>query len=82
LDGVPSTEIGENSISLVNALVATGLAASNRVARELIASGSISMNGQILQSEEFEIHRENVLFGQYALLRRGKKTFHLLCFSG
>ncbi len=81
LDGVPSTQVGENSLSIVSALVATGLASSNRVARELIASGSISMNGQTLQSEEFEIHRENVLFGQYALLRRGKKTFHLLCLA-
>ncbi len=81
LDGVPSTQILEKSLSIVNALVATGLAPSNRVARELIASGSINMNGQTLQSEEFEIHQENVLFGQYALLRRGKKTFHLLCLA-
>jgi tyrosyl-tRNA synthetase len=81
LDGVPSTEIRENSVSIVNALVATGLAASNRVARELIASGSINMNGQSLKSDELEIHQGNALFGRYALLRRGKKTFHLLYLS-
>lgn len=81
LDGVPSSDIQESAISIVSALVSTGLAASNRIARELIASRSINMNGQNLESDEFVIHRENVFFGKYALLRRGKKTFHLLCLS-
>jgi tyrosyl-tRNA synthetase len=78
LDGVPSSDFEENAIPIVSALVSSGLAASNRIARELIASRSISLNGMNVVSEDFVIHRDNILFGRYALLRRGKKTFHLV----
>jgi len=81
LDGVPSTVIDPHGVPLVSALVSAGLAASNRIARELIASRSISLNGINIESDDYVIHRENVLFGRYALLRRGKKTFHLLCLA-
>jgi tyrosyl-tRNA synthetase len=81
LDGVPSTILESTSMSLVSALVSVGLAASNRIARELIASRSISLNGVSIESDEYLVNRENVLFDRYALLRRGKKTFHLLCLA-
>jgi tyrosyl-tRNA synthetase len=77
-DGLPFTEIQASEISVVDALVHTTLAASNRVAREFISNNAVSVNGARVVSVEQVLHAEQAIFGRYFLLRRGKKMFHLM----
>lgn len=80
LDGLPSTSVTHGSIGVVDALVTTGLAASNRVAREFLANNAVSANGERVVLESFVLSSANALYGKYVLLKRGKKLFHLLYF--
>ncbi|MFM5164001.1 tyrosine--tRNA ligase [Aeromonas rivipollensis] len=74
-DGMPSCRIEEQR-DLVTLLVESGLASSKRVARELLAAGAISLNGETRQDEQ--LSAEDRLFGRYLLLRRGKKQYRLV----
>jgi tyrosyl-tRNA synthetase len=62
---------------LVAVLVATGLASSNGDARRNLAQGSYSVNGVTIDEKSVPTEWER-LQGRYVLLRKGKKTHHLL----
>uniref|UniRef100_UPI003BA13A8E tyrosine--tRNA ligase n=1 Tax=Aeromonas jandaei TaxID=650 RepID=UPI003BA13A8E len=74
-DGMPSCRI-ERETDLVTLLVESGLANSKRIARELLAAGAISLNGEIRRDEQ--LTADDRLFGRYLLLRRGKKQYRLV----
>ncbi|QJT12705.1 tyrosine--tRNA ligase [Aeromonas sp. 2692-1] len=78
-DGMPSCRI-EGETSLVTLLVESGLANSRRIARELLAAGAISLNGEIRRDEP--LTAADRLFGRYLLLRRGKKQYRLVTWQG
>lgn len=77
LDGLPSTALDPLPKGIVEALVETGLATSNKMAREFIANNAVSVNGQRVESSEMLLSTELALFGKYFVLKRGKKLFHL-----
>lgn len=58
----------------------TGLAASNREAREFIANGSVSVNGTKL-GEGARLTESDLLHGSLMAIRRGKKNWHLIRWS-
>ncbi|MCQ4054966.1 tyrosine--tRNA ligase [Aeromonas sp. SG16] len=74
-DGMPSCRI-ERETDLVTLLVESGLANSRRIARELLAAGAISLNGETRRDEP--LTTADRLFGRYLLLRRGKKQYRLV----
>jgi tyrosyl-tRNA synthetase len=76
-DGLPSTLEVTEPLSLVDVLVKSGLAASNKMAREFIVNGAVSINGVKSLDPSSVLSWEQALFGRYLLLRRGKKYFHL-----
>ena len=84
-DGLPSSIIGaENdaegaaqTLSLVELLVQSGLAPSNKMAREFISNGAVLVNGEKVTDPASTLDLEKALFGAYFLLKRGKKLFHL-----
>lgn len=78
-DGMPGWRI-EGETSLVTLLVESGLANSKRIARELLAAGAISLNGEIHRDEP--LTTADRLFGRYLLLRRGKKQYRLVTWQG
>ncbi|MGY4041112.1 tyrosine--tRNA ligase [Aeromonas hydrophila] len=77
-DGMPGWRI-EGETDLVTLLVESGLATSKRIARELLAAGAISLNGEIRRDEPLTAAER--LFGRYLLLRRGKKQYRLVICS-
>lgn len=79
LDGLPYTELGEKQPDVVSLLVRTGLAKSNRVAREFLANNAVSINGRRISDSEHRLTPEDALFGRFWVVRRGKKQFHLVC---
>lgn len=70
------TQLGGDGVSLVELLVKTGLAKSNREAREFLGNGSVSVNGRTVGVED-RVSTANLLHGKIVAIRRGKKTWHV-----
>lgn len=81
LDGLPTTLVSEKQVTLVELLVKSGLATSNKMAREFIGNSSVTVNSQKMTDLSAVLGGEGALFGSYLLLRRGKKLFHLAIFQ-
>src|SRR5215472_6414348 len=62
---------------LVHALAATPLASSLSDARRTIGQGAASVNGEVVR-EDRPLSEADLLHGRWLLLRRGKRTYHLL----
>jgi len=60
--------------TIVEALVATGLAESRNAARRAIAEKAISLNGVKVTDDELVLQESDFLHGVAAVLRRGKKS--------
>ena len=73
---VPSGEVSEVlGMSLVDLLIQTNLATSKRQARESLSSGGIYINGQQHSGEDRTIEASDLLFGNYLVLRKGRKNY-------
>ncbi len=68
-------------LPLVDALVAAGLSASKGQARTTISQGGIYLNNRRIAEPEARITVEDLLFGRYLVLRKGKRDYHLLRFE-
>ena len=77
LDGLPCSTLESPQTNIVEALVTTELAKSNKMAREFIGNNAISVNGQTVNSADFQLSVENAMNRKYFVLNRGKKLFHL-----
>lgn len=77
LDGLPTTDVPADASGIVEVLVNAGLAKSNKMAREFLGNKAVSVNGQIVDSQDFHLSAENALNNRYFVLKRGKKLFHL-----
>ena len=60
-------------------MVGSNLAKSNGEARKLIQGGGISINGIAISDPGITLDFEGGLYGQYLLLKKGKKSYVLLC---
>lgn len=78
LDGLPCSDIVAPAPGIVETLVTTELAKSNKMAREFIDNNAVSVNGETVTSGELILSSEKALHGRYFVLRRGKKLFHLV----
>ena len=76
LDNMPTTKVEEN-ISILDALVQTGMAPSKGQAKTLIAQGGISLNDIKVEDISYKLNEEDFKEG-YAILRKGKKVYHKL----
>jgi tyrosyl-tRNA synthetase len=71
---VPSTDLAVG-VTLADLFVRTGLCKSRNDARRLVAQGGLSLNGQRIDDADALFEAEA---GSAALLRAGKKRFHLV----
>ena len=78
MDGLPCTTISVAEGGIVDVLVKTELAKSNKMAREFLGNGAVSVNGDVVDTTEFALSAANALSDSYFVLRRGKKLFHLV----
>ncbi|MCR9279272.1 MAG: tyrosine--tRNA ligase [Pseudomonadaceae bacterium] len=81
LDGLPSTTADTSEIGLLSALTQAGLSKSNGAARQLVQSKAVSVNGEAVVEAAHSLTVDNALYGRFHLLRRGKKSWHLLVLS-
>jgi tyrosyl-tRNA synthetase len=80
----PSTEhplatLSGEGVALVDLLVEAHVAKSKREAREFLQSGAVSINGERAGVDD-KLTGERLLHGSIALIRRGKKTWHVARF--
>lgn len=77
-DGMPGVQLDKSAGSLIDTLVAAGLAKSKSEARGFIQSGSVSINGNKAETLEHAFTTNEYLFGRFTMLRRGKKNYALI----
>lgn len=68
--------IAGDGIDLIDVMVEAGVAKSKREARQFVQSGAVSVNGDKVE-EGFSLTEAALLHGRVALIRRGKKTWHM-----
>jgi len=74
---IPAAQLAGEGVSLRDLLPTTSLAASKREAREFLGAGAVSVNGEKSPAEA-RLTSANLLHGELALLRRGKKLWHVV----
>jgi tyrosyl-tRNA synthetase len=72
--------LGGEGIELVELLVRASVSSSKREARQLLESGAISINGQRVGLDR-RLTQADLLHGTVALVRRGRKNWHVLRFG-
>lgn len=88
LDGLPTFEVSE-SLNVVETLVKTGLASSNKEARGFVNSKAVLLNGKPAETnnpnhaaekpdDAYMLTDEHKRFGKYTIVRRGKRNHALL----
>ncbi len=76
-DNMPTTKLEKNDISIVEALVVSGLVSSKGQAKDLIKQGGISLNDVKITDISYLLSNSDFEKG-YAIIQKGKKTFHKL----
>ncbi|WP_049260651.1 tyrosine--tRNA ligase [Neisseria bacilliformis] len=88
LDGLPAFAVSDG-LNVVEALVKTGLAQSNKEARGFVNSKAVLLNGRLAEAnnpnpsaerpdDAYLLQDEHKRFGKYTILRRGKRNHALL----
>ena len=68
-------------ISLIDALVETGLCASKGAARKEVTAGGIYVNNERTNDPAASIRASHLIAEGYIVLRKGKKNYHLISFE-
>lgn len=74
---VPNYTI-ETDKNIIDLLVEASICSSKREAREFIGNGSIYVNGEKIDNNEFIIKMNLALDGKYTIIRRGKKKYFMI----
>ncbi|MCL2355169.1 MAG: tyrosine--tRNA ligase [Oscillospiraceae bacterium] len=77
LDNMPTVELENRNISILDAIVLTGIAPSKGQARTLIAQGGISLNDEKVLDANYTLSEKDFKEG-YAILKKGKKVYYKL----
>lgn len=80
-DGMPGVVLDAANGSLIDALVAAGLAKSKSEARTFISGGSVAINGAKADALDHQIAGDERLYGRFTILRRGKKNYGLVSWA-
>ena len=74
---IPTTKVESSPLSILDALVLTGLAPSKGQARILISQGGVSLNDKKIEDVNYVLSDSDFNDG-FAILRKGKKVYHRL----
>lgn len=79
---LPSCTTTRDALSLVDLLVESGLCESKSAARRTLKEGGAAVNNSKVQGEDAVVEESQILFGQYVVIRRGKKNMALVHVHG
>ncbi len=74
---VPNYEIKESK-NILDLLVESSICSSKREAKEMITTGSITINGEKETDCNKEISKKDAIDHKYTIIRKGKKKYYLL----
>lgn len=77
LENMPTVKVESTDISILDAILLTGIAPSKGQARTLISQGGISLNDNKIEDTTYMLS-ENDFTDGYAILKKGKKVFYKL----
>ncbi|ALS74409.1 tyrosine--tRNA ligase [Planococcus rifietoensis] len=77
---VPSVELAKQAKPIVDLIVDSKVSPSKRQAREDITNGAISINGEKIRDLEYVVDEKDRLDDEFAIVRRGKKKYHMIHF--
>lgn len=77
---VPSVEMKKQANSIVDLIVEGKISPSKRQAREDITNGAISINGEKIRDLDYIVDEKDRLDDEFAIIRRGKKKYHMVQF--
>ena len=77
IENMPSTKLENINISILDAIVQSGIAPSKGQAKTLIAQGGITLNDNKIDDIGYKLNESDFEQG-YAILKKGKKVFHKL----
>ena len=75
---VPTHEMEQAELGLVDLLVAAKISSSKREARQDVQNGSIYINGERCTELDKQLRPQDGLHGKYLIMRRGKKKYTLV----
>ena len=77
LENMPTVKIENTDISILDAIILTGIAPSKGQARTLVTQGGISLNDNKIEDTSYMLSDNDFEEG-YAILKKGKKVFYKL----
>ncbi len=77
---VPSIEMTKEDKNIVDLIVEGAISSSKRQAREDVTNGAISINGEKITDVGYVISAPDRLDDSFAIVRRGKKKYHMVKF--
>jgi tyrosyl-tRNA synthetase len=80
---VPSTQLSKsqfegNGTSIIELMMACGLATSKSDGRRLIQGGGVYLNNRRVNNEQQMASLSDSIEGQFLVLRKGQKQYHLI----
>ncbi len=77
LDNMPTVELEDKNISILDVIITAGIAPSKGQARTLVNQGGISLNDEKVTDVNYVLSDKDFSEG-YAILKKGKKVFFKL----
>ena len=77
---VPNSSI-DKDLNIVDLLVETNICSSRREAKEFIAAGSISINGNKIATMDYCIEKKDAIDKKHIIVRKGKKKYYLVKYN-
>ena len=75
MNNVPSVNINDAELNIVDFIIANNITDSKRVARELITNNSIMINGDKINDLEFIVKKSDAFNNEFTIIKKGKKNY-------
>ena len=70
----------EDGTSILDALISAGVCKSKGEARKLVEQGSVSVNGNKVESIDFALNKEDAIDKEFSIVKKGKKNYYVFNF--
>lgn len=71
----------EDGTSILDALISASVCKSKGEARKLVEQGSVSVNGNKVESIDFALNKEDAIDKKFSIVKKGKKNYYVFNFS-
>ncbi|WP_425377846.1 tyrosine--tRNA ligase [Spiroplasma endosymbiont of Polydrusus pterygomalis] len=80
-NSLPNFQLLDLDLPILDLLVQTEIVTSKREGRDFLEQGAITVNGEVIKTETWNVTKDKFLFDKYLIIRRGKRKYHLISFT-